>query len=103
MEPVELPSMVDHPTHYLRHTDKYLLTARDAVIGDDTPDHLNLECIEAMLSRFISVDQIRGFLIGNSFKYRWRYEGKGGVQDLEKAEWYEKRLLKLEKAVRAVH
>ena len=44
----------------------------------------------------LTVDEIRGYLRGNSFKYRWRYTHKNGIEDLKKAEWYEKKLLRLE-------
>jgi len=27
-------------------------------------------------------------------KYRWRFRYKNGIEDLNKAEWYEKRLVK---------
>ena len=37
------------------------------------------------------------FLRGNVIKYLWRYENKGGKQDLEKAEWYLKRLIEEDK------
>ncbi len=37
--------------------------------------------------------QFQGFLRGNVIKYLWRYENKGGKQDLKKAEWYLKRLI----------
>ena len=35
----------------------------------------------------------RGYLKGNVLKYVWRYEKKNGVEDLEKAQWYLKRLI----------
>jgi hypothetical protein len=37
--------------------------------------------------------QFQGYLRGNVIKYLWRYENKGGKTDLEKAEWYLKRLI----------
>jgi len=61
-------------------------------------DPLNLEAIEAMAS-MLSIDELRGYLRGNSFKYRWRYTHKNGIEDLKKAQWYEKKLLKLEETV----
>ena len=41
----------------------------------------------------MTTEQYLGFLRGNVIKYLWRYENKGGKQDLEKAEWYLKRLI----------
>ena len=37
-------------------------------------------------------EEFIGYLRGNSLKYRWRFRYKNGIQDLQKAEWYEKRL-----------
>ena len=55
----------------------------------------SIECIEAMES-MLSKEEFIGFLRGNSFKYRWRYQHKDNpIKDLFKAEWYEKRLLTL--------
>ena len=60
------------------------------------PVHYNtgsVECITA-IEASMSQEQFRGYLKGNCLKYLWRYEYKGKpVQDLEKAEWYLKRLL----------
>ena len=68
-------------------------------IGDlvNSPEHYNqgsIECIdsiEAMLTR----EEFIGYLRGNSHIYRWRFTYKNGIEDLKKAEWYEKKLLKV--------
>jgi len=44
--------------------------------------------MESMLSK----EEFIGYLRGNSFKYRWRWRGKNGQQDLDKAKWYERKL-----------
>ncbi len=59
------------------------------------PKHYNqgeIECIDAIRA-MLSTEEFIGYLRGNSLKYRWRFRYKNGVQDLNKAEWYEKRLL----------
>lgn len=89
---------VNHPTHYKRKADPLLAAVRGALLEDDV-DCVNIECFEAMINQLNTPDQIRGYLRGNSFKYRWRYTDKAGVQDLKKAAWYEKKLLKLEEAI----
>lgn len=33
------------------------------------------------------------FLLGNAFKYVWRYADKNGIEDLKKARWYLERQL----------
>ena len=63
----------------------------------NNPVHYNkgdIECIdgiEAMLTK----EEFIGYLRGNSLKYRWRYPYKNGIEDLKKAEWYEKRLMEI--------
>jgi len=65
------PDMVDNPPHYTQG---------------------NIECIDAMQA-MLSEEEFIGFLRGNSFKYRWRMRDKRQpVQDLRKAQWYEKKL-----------
>ena len=61
---------VTHPGHY---------TAGD------------IECIDAIRASMTPAEY-RGYLKGNILKYLWRYDRKGGVQDLDKATWYLVRL-----------
>ena len=52
-----------------------------------------VECIEA-IEASLTPEAFRGYLKGNIQKYLWRYEDKGNqLQDLQKAEWYLKRLI----------
>lgn len=92
-----MSDMVNSPRHYQRAADPLLVHVRGALLDD--VDYVNMECFDAMVNMLESVDEIRGYLRGNSFKYRWRYRGKAGVQDLQKAKWYERKLEKLEQAV----
>lgn len=87
---------VNSPGHYKRDADPLTLAVRAAM--SEQMDPLNLEAIEAMAS-MLSIDELRGYLRGNSFKYRWRYTHKNGIEDLKKAQWYENKLLKLEETV----
>ena len=89
---------VNQPKHYKREALPIELTIRAALTDNGDIDPLNLECFEAMLS-MLSVEEMRGYLRGNTFKYRWRYTHKNGIEDLKKAEWYEKKLLRLEEVV----
>lgn len=88
---------VKQPKHYKKDADPLTKVIRLALINDMPPpfEKENLECFEAMISS-MSIDEIKGYLRGNSFKYRWRYSGKNGVEDLLKAQWYENKLLILE-------
>ncbi len=64
------PEAVDHPAHYQgKH-----------------------ECIEVMRALF-GDRAVADFCRCNSFKYRFRADGKGGAEDIRKAEWYEEYLM----------
>ena len=89
---------INQPVHYKKDASLLETTIRAALTNNGDIDPLNLECIEAMVS-MLTIDEIRGYLRGNSFKYRWRYTHKNGIEDLKKAEWYEKKLLRLEEVV----
>lgn len=69
VETIKPEDPVNHPAHYA--------------------DSCSLECIDLMELIFGRVDNaFPGFLLGNAFKYIWRHKKKGGLEDLEKAEWY---------------
>ena len=58
------------------------------------PPHYNngkIECIEA-IEAMLTHEEFVGYLRGNSLKYRWRFRYKNGIQDLDKATWYETKL-----------
>ena len=57
---------VNHPEHYTN--------------GD-------IECIDAIRAA-LTAEQYAGYLRGNIIKYLWRYDRKGGVEDLRKARTY---------------
>ena len=46
---------------------------------------MGIDCLEG--------EQAEGYCKGCSLKYQWRFEHKGGVEDLEKARWYLDRLI----------
>jgi len=61
----------------------------------NNPSHYNtggIECIDAMQA-MLSTEEFIGYLRGNGLKYRWRFRYKNGMEDLRKAEWYDKKLL----------
>ena len=72
----ECSNEINHPPHY---------TSGKIEVIDYIKDKLSKEMYE-------------GYLLGNVIKYISRYKLKGGVTDLEKAEWYLKRLIQEEKA-----
>ena len=61
------------------------------------PDHYNqggVECIEALKAATINKPPFEAVCVANVIKYLWRYEDKGGIEDIEKAMWYINRLHK---------
>lgn len=59
----------------------------DAVIN---PSHYNkggVECIDAIRSSMTD-EAFAGYCKGNVLKYVWRFEDKGGLEDLQKAAVY---------------
>lgn len=66
----------------------------------NNPQHYTsgtIECIDAIESSMTG-ESFAGFLKGNVQKYMWRYENKGGVESLQKAQWYLNRLILLQSA-----
>lgn len=70
------PDLVNHPSHY--ETGKF-------------------ECIEVM-EEALGRDVVKGFCIGNAFKYLYRAKRKNGLEDLKKAQWYLNRVISMEDA-----
>ena len=52
------------------------------------------ECIDVMLAMF-GVEAVKHFCMCNAYKYRFRAGMKNGTEDIEKAEWYESKLIEL--------
>lgn len=89
---------VNQPIHYKKDASLLEIAVRAALTDNGDIDPLNLECFEAMLS-MLTVEEIRGYLRGNSFKYHWRYLQKNGLEDLRKKAWYDRKLLRLEEVI----
>ena len=70
------PDLVNHPSHY--ETGKF-------------------ECIDVM-EEALGRDVVKGFCIGNAFKYLYRAKRKNGLEDLKKAQWYLNRVISMEDA-----
>ena len=63
----------------------------------NNPPHYNkgdIECIDA-IEAMLTHEEFVGYLRGNSLKYRWRFRYKNGIQDLDKATWYENKLMEI--------
>nr|DAG66587.1 MAG TPA: nucelotide kinase [Caudoviricetes sp.] len=72
------------------------------LFGDEQHDNVNHpahyqgknECIDVMLAMF-GVEAVKHFCMCNAYKYRFRAGMKNGAEDIEKAEWYESKLIEL--------
>lgn len=78
------------------HMQQVELPLKSADVVNSPPHYTNgkIECIEGIKAMLTSEEFI-GYLRGNSLKYRWRYPYKNGIEDLNKAAWYENRLLEV--------
>jgi len=76
----------------------YSITVIDDEQTEDIVNHPlhynkgNIACIEAMEAMLTKEEWI-GYLRGNIFKYNWRFRDKNGVEDLQKANWYQDKLI----------
>jgi len=70
---------------------------------DGQPDNVNhpahygqgkIECID-YIEDFLTKEEFIGYLRGNLAKYLHRWRRKGGLEDLDKADWYLLRLRKV--------
>lgn len=55
------------------------------------PDHYKkggVECIDALEAATIGKTGIEAVCTANIIKYLWRYEDKGKLEDVRKANWY---------------
>ena len=76
--------LVEQPQTSLSDTDKV------------NPPHYkkgSVECIDAIKAATVGKSGFEGYLVGNVIKYVFRYEDKGGVEDLRKASWYLNKLI----------
>ena len=69
------PDMVNQPPHYTQG---------------------GVECIDAIQAAVTGKPPYEAWLTGQIIKYVWRYNFKNGKQDLEKAEFYLKRLIDIQ-------
>ena len=60
---------------------------KDNINPDHYKSQCSIECIEAMEMAFGN-ESVLNFCLCNAFKYLWRHENKGGIEDLKKAAWY---------------
>ena len=83
----------DAPNEHPRFSEKAMTEAYDVV---NNPAHYNngrMECIEGIRG-MLTPEEYIGYLRGTAFAYMWRFRDKSKpVEDISKAQWYEKRLI----------
>ena len=110
----------DHkPTEEIPYDAKYIYTYADKTITYSTvkrfdannymtadeflqsnnvnhPEHYQgkNECIDVMIAMF-GIEAVKHFCMCNAYKYRFRADKKNGKEDIDKAEWYESKLIEL--------
>jgi hypothetical protein len=60
------------------------------------PKHYNMgkvEAIDAIEAATTGKSGIQAVCTGNVIKYLWRFEEKGGLEDIKKAQWYLNKLI----------
>tara|TARA_Y100000389_G_scaffold128388_1_gene125801 strand:- start:283 stop:618 length:336 start_codon:yes stop_codon:yes gene_type:complete len=76
------------------------LSSKSTKINDmvNNPSHYQgeIECIDAIQAS-MSKDEFAGHCKACCIKYLWRYKSKGGIESLEKAQWYLSKLIDTEK------
>ena len=74
------------------------MTADEFLQNDNVnhPEHYQgkNECIDVMIAMF-GIEAVKHFCMCNAYKYRFRADKKNGMEDIEKAEWYESKLIEL--------
>ena len=76
-DPVTTNDMVNHPKHY-----------------QSKNPSVKIECIDAMRAAFGDAE-VAIWCRLNAFKYNWRSNRKGGLEDIKKANWYLTKYLEL--------
>lgn len=59
-----------------------------------------LDLFDRFEGGLMPINQVQGFYIGNIIKYVTRYQGKNGVEDLNKAATYLQQLIDFEKRLK---
>lgn len=71
---------------------------KDRFVNVEHPSHYNQGGKETIdiIEDFLTFEEFIGFLKGNVLKYMHRYKSKGGIEDIDKANWYLNKLVQVE-------
>lgn len=92
---------LQHPGFKSRANDEQVEQDLNECIGQDVdvinhPSHYTkgrIECIDAIDSATVGKTGIEAVAVANIIKYLWRYEEKGGLESVRKAQWYLNKLI----------
>lgn len=99
----------DAPREYFLATPRIILSEGVRyTLGDNapktdmvnSPDHYKKRYIREVIQSIKGLctpEEYRGYLKGSKIKYLARYQDKGGIEDLEKEQWYGAELIAFEK------
>jgi hypothetical protein len=65
----------------------------ESVINPQHYKNGQIECIDAIKAATVHKPAFEAVLVGHVFRYLWRYESKGRIDDVKKARWYVERLV----------
>lgn len=86
-------------TERLRQLDSSCVPSDKVSENVNHPSHYTqggIECIEAIKAATVNLTGIEAVCTANAIKYLWRWKDKNGAEDLNKAIWYIKKLIKEE-------
>jgi hypothetical protein len=86
---------IQHSEPQIQHSDQ-LLKVTNMV---ERPPHYTaggVECIDAIMAAVEGLTPQEAVCVANVIKYTWRFKRKNGIEDLQKAQWYLKRLSELQ-------
>lgn len=92
---------LQHPGFKSRANDERMEQDLNECIGQEFdvvnhPSHYTkgrIECIDAIDSATVGKTGIEAVAVANIIKYLWRYEEKGGLESVRKAQWYLNKLI----------
>lgn len=67
----------------------------DPVNNPEHYTHGRYECIDVMLDNF-GPEAVENFCLLNAFKYIYRADRKGELEDIKKARWYLNKIIEIE-------
>lgn len=100
---IEIADLIKQESKKGSTSDDARYTLSDKAPAQDmvnSPDHYKKRYIREVIQSIKGLctpEEYRGYLKGSKIKYLARYQDKGGIEDLEKGQWYGDELIAFEK------